>query len=183
MKWKHFPRYWPFVRGIHRSPVNSPHKGQRRGTLMFSLICGWTNGWVNHRDAGDLRCHRTHYDVTVKIYCAIELSIGINSFNITLDRYQWNTLSIGLYYLFLKTRRQSTMDLSRNTSWYGQIGPIETWLIIRRTLFFRIGTNPFDIVLLYTVNIFQFISGVFRSNWLVSLRESITKPQHKCWSD
>ena len=36
---EHFPRYWPFVRGIHRSPVNSPHKGQRRGALMFSLIC------------------------------------------------------------------------------------------------------------------------------------------------
>ena len=28
IKWKHFPRYWPFVRGMHRSPVNSPHKGQ-----------------------------------------------------------------------------------------------------------------------------------------------------------
>ena len=28
IKWKHFPRYWSFVRGIHRSPVNSPHKGQ-----------------------------------------------------------------------------------------------------------------------------------------------------------
>ena len=26
IKWKHFPRYWPFVSGIHRSPVNSPHK-------------------------------------------------------------------------------------------------------------------------------------------------------------
>ena len=26
IKWKDFPRYWPFVRGIHRSPVNSPHK-------------------------------------------------------------------------------------------------------------------------------------------------------------
>ena len=26
IKWKHFPRYWRFVRGIHRSPVNSPHK-------------------------------------------------------------------------------------------------------------------------------------------------------------
>ena len=38
IKWKHFPRYWPFVRGIHRSPVNSPHKGQWRGALMFSLI-------------------------------------------------------------------------------------------------------------------------------------------------
>ena len=39
IKWKHFPRYWPFVRGIHRSRVNSPHKGQWRGALMFSLIC------------------------------------------------------------------------------------------------------------------------------------------------
>ena len=41
IKWKHFPRYWPFVRGIHRSPVNSPHKGQWRGALTFSLICVW----------------------------------------------------------------------------------------------------------------------------------------------
>ena len=39
MKWKNFPRYWPFVRGIHRLPVNSPHKGQWRRALMFSLIC------------------------------------------------------------------------------------------------------------------------------------------------
>ena len=43
IKWKHFPRYRPFVRGIHRSPVNSPHKGQWRGALMFSLICSWLN--------------------------------------------------------------------------------------------------------------------------------------------
>ena len=46
IKWKHFPRYWPFVRGIHRSPVNSPHKGQWHGALIFSLICAWINGWV-----------------------------------------------------------------------------------------------------------------------------------------
>ena len=65
IKWKHFPRYWPFVRGIHRSPVNSPHKGQWRGALMFSLICVWINGWVNNREAGDLRRNRTHYDVIV----------------------------------------------------------------------------------------------------------------------
>ena len=39
IKWKHFPRYWPFVRGISRSPVNSRHKGQWRGALMFSMIC------------------------------------------------------------------------------------------------------------------------------------------------
>ena len=65
IKWKHFPRYWPFVRGIHRSPVNSPHKGQWRGALMFSLICVWINGWVNNREAGDLRRYRAHYDVAV----------------------------------------------------------------------------------------------------------------------
>ena len=39
IKWKHFPCYWPFVPGIHRSPVNSPHKGQWQGAFMFSLIC------------------------------------------------------------------------------------------------------------------------------------------------
>ena len=65
IKWKHFPRYWPFVRGIHRSPVNSPHKGQWRRALMFSLICVWINGWVNNREAGDLRRYRLHYDVIV----------------------------------------------------------------------------------------------------------------------
>ena len=65
IKWKHFPCHWPFVRGIHRSPVNSLHKGQWGGALMFSLICAWINGWVNNREAGDLRCHRAHYDVTV----------------------------------------------------------------------------------------------------------------------
>ena len=53
IKWKHFPRYWPFVRGIHRSPVNSPHKGQWRGALMFPLICARINRWVNNRKAGD----------------------------------------------------------------------------------------------------------------------------------
>ena len=65
IKWKHFPRYWPFVWGIHRSPVNSPQKGQWRGALMSSLICVWIKGWVNNHAAGDLRCYRAHYDVTV----------------------------------------------------------------------------------------------------------------------
>ena len=66
IKWKHFPRYWPFVWGIHRSPVNSPHKGQWRGALIFSLI--WANGWVNNQHVGALRRHRAHYDVTLMIF-------------------------------------------------------------------------------------------------------------------
>ena len=67
IKWKHFPRYWPFARGFHRSPMNSPHKGQSRGALMFSLICARINGWVNNREAGDLRRHRAHYEVIVMV--------------------------------------------------------------------------------------------------------------------
>ena len=51
--------------GEFRSPVNSPHKGQWRAALMFSLICARLNGWVNNGEAGDLRHHRAHYDVTV----------------------------------------------------------------------------------------------------------------------
>ena len=65
IKWKHFPRYWPFVREIHRSPVNFPHKGQWRGALMFTLICARINSWVNNGEAGDLRRHPGHYDVIV----------------------------------------------------------------------------------------------------------------------
>ena len=64
IKWKNFPRYWPFVRGIHRWPVNSPHKGQWRGALIFSLIWAWINSCVNNREAGDLRRHHAHYDVS-----------------------------------------------------------------------------------------------------------------------
>ena len=63
IKWKHFPRYWPFVWGIHLSPVNSLHKSQWRGSLMFSLICALINGWVNSHEAGDLRRNHAHYDV------------------------------------------------------------------------------------------------------------------------
>ena len=71
IKWKHFPRNWSFVRGIHRSPVNSPHTGQWRGVSMFSVIYAWINGWVNRGGAGDLRCYRAHYDDIVMCYSAM----------------------------------------------------------------------------------------------------------------
>ena len=82
IKWKH---YWPFVQGIHRSPANSPHKGQWPRALIFSLTCAWIKGWVNNREAGDLRRHRAHYDVTLMTYgfvtlcCLIDLIECIHS--------------------------------------------------------------------------------------------------------
>ena len=91
-KWKNFPRYWPFVRGIHRSMVNSPHKGQWRGALMFSLICVWINGWVNIREAGDLRRVRAHYDVTVMQWLFVV--------HLTLrNKLQWNFYRIETFSL------------------------------------------------------------------------------------
>ena len=52
---------------IHWSPMDSPHKGQWHGALMFSLICAWTNGWANNRVADYLRRHRDYHDVTVMV--------------------------------------------------------------------------------------------------------------------
>ena len=77
IKWKHFPRYWPFVGegGADRPPVNSPHKGQWHGDLMFSLICAWTDGWVNNRDHGDLRRKHAHYDVTIMHICVMNINL------------------------------------------------------------------------------------------------------------
>ena len=73
--WRHqmetFSALLTLCEGNHRSPVNYPHKCQWHGALIFSLICVWTNGWANHRDAGDLRRHRVHYDVTVMCWTLI----------------------------------------------------------------------------------------------------------------
>ena len=85
IKWKHFTRYWPFVRGIHRSAVNYPHKGQWRGAWMFSLICAWKHVWVNKRKAGDLRRHRAHYDDNVMI---LEDKMAAN-FLTTSNAFPW----------------------------------------------------------------------------------------------
>ena len=66
IKWKHFLRYWPFVKEIPWSSVDSSHKGQWRRALMCSLICAWTNRWANNRDVNEFRRHHALYDVTVK---------------------------------------------------------------------------------------------------------------------
>ena len=91
IKWKHFLYHWPFVREIHRSPVNSPHKGQWRGAFMFSLTCAWTNGWVNNRNTRDLRRHRSHYDVSIII-----------SNNFVFHKLIWNILYKSLTFLLEK---------------------------------------------------------------------------------
>ena len=78
----------PVIGGF--SLVDSPHKGQWRGDLMFSLICAWTNGSANNQDAGDLSRHRAHYGVTattpmVNMHCI---------FDWQLMCFDWNSSSL-----------------------------------------------------------------------------------------
>ena len=94
IKWKHFLCYWPFVWGINWSPVNSPHKGQWHGALMFSLICVWINGWVNNHESGDLRCYHAHYDIIVMLNNTKKhlshVSINTKSYH-AVNSLIWNT--------------------------------------------------------------------------------------------
>ena len=110
--WRHqmetFSALMAFRRGIHRWHVNSPHKGQWRGALIFSLICAWIKSWVNNRGAGDLRRHRAHYDVIVVqcviqyipwiillvrgLLCFLRSSFDLNlpiSFRVNMGTYAW----------------------------------------------------------------------------------------------
>ena len=94
--WRHqmetFSALLAIVHGIHRSPVNSPHRGQWRGASMFSLICAWINGWVNNREAGDLRRHRAHYEVTLMYIFVINVCVlGVKPFR---QKCSWCTVSI-----------------------------------------------------------------------------------------
>ena len=70
--WRHqmekFSALLAICAGNSPVPVNSPHKGQWRGALMFSLICARINDWVNNREAGDLRRHRGHYGISVMLH-------------------------------------------------------------------------------------------------------------------
>ena len=78
IKRKHFARYWPFVKRIHRPPP--PQKRPVTRNLVFSLIFAWTNGWANNREAGDLRPRRAHYGVTanssdIRHMCGVSLHL------------------------------------------------------------------------------------------------------------
>ena len=101
------------MRGIHRSPVNSPHKGQWPGALLLSLICSWINGWVNNREAGDLRRHRAHYDVTVMIYSWFSLTACFSKLIIETRKFPISYFIHG--YICLEERKDVFILVARGT--------------------------------------------------------------------
>ena len=92
--------------GIHRSSVNSPHKGQWRGAL-FSLICACINRWENNHEAGDLRCPRAHYDVIVMSKCTIAIWLKGN---------YASTKEYEIKYFHCYIKYQSDITTSRHTT-------------------------------------------------------------------
>ena len=125
IKWLHFPRYWPFVRGIHRSSANSPHRGQWRGALMFFFVCARLNGWVNNGEAGDLRRHRAHYDATVMLRNQVDrVRSGCSS-----DLIQAALSSQCSQMINIKT----SIFFGINSAWQGSNGIPCTWWLEEET--------------------------------------------------
>ena len=65
LKWKHFSRLWPLWGEFTRHRWVPLTKDSEAELWWVFFICPWINGWVNNREAGDLRCNGAHYDVTV----------------------------------------------------------------------------------------------------------------------
>ena len=122
IKWKHFPRHWSFTRGIHLSLVYSPHKGQWRGALMFSLICAWTNGWAVHSNYCSLRIPQKLYFVSyTPKWCLHEqpLSNIFQAFNAFIQSIYKDSRIQGFYWPLIGHRRTSVFHI------YDTISP--TW--------------------------------------------------------
>ena len=93
IKWKHFPRYWPFVRGIHRSPVNYANP-----VYVVATICHQV-GWLRWGHPG-LFHTATSLLIWYKRFCVRDISYRliwmefINMFSVyaqsgTHSRFNW----------------------------------------------------------------------------------------------
>ena len=111
---------------VGNSPVTGefPTKGQWHGALMLSLICAWINGWVNNREAGDLRCHHAHYGVTVMNIMLLQSNQSWSACNSIID----GVLLIWIYYnvtAFMTSIESWTIKYYRMTR-----GQMRIWNII-----------------------------------------------------
>ena len=102
IKWKHFPRHWPFVRGIHRSPVNSPHKGHWRGPLLF-LWSAPEPTVEQTMYTPVFRRHRPRYDVTV---------MSDIQFRLYLNNYIPLKLQLSLSHTLIYLKRHGSWGMS-----------------------------------------------------------------------
>ena len=98
IKWKHFPRYWPFVRGIHLSPVNSPHKPVTRSFVVFFDLCPnkrlskhWRGWWFETQSRPLWR------------HCNAKMFCGIHLINFTRSSHEIDSTHVFRDYIFKAT--------------------------------------------------------------------------------
>ena len=107
IKWKHFPRYWPFVRGIDRSPVGSPHKRPvaRSFDVIYDLhlkkrLSDQSRRRWFEKPSHSLWRHCNHPEVSMQISICIQISIEKNDtievlctarVNIQLQNYEMHS--------------------------------------------------------------------------------------------
>ena len=184
IKWKYFPRYWPFVREIHRSPVNFPHKGQWRRALMFTLICARKNGWVNNGVAGDLRRYLAHYDVIVMWYVEFVavprhiVYLCSNSHNFPINNNTDELIALDIFTLifvdayFFSSVRQiyvKTVSHFRRSVYYVSLAVFITSLPIYETKLLSLvvwGHNAFTYRF---THVFSYFEDCFTTNMLQSV--------------
>ena len=102
-------------------------------TRRFSLICVWINGWVNTREAGDLRRYRAHYDVIVMqtmylSYC-IRSACNIvvvcrNMHGSVQERRNFSALAMELRLSCSKPSIRSLNFLAAIFAWHAMIFPM-----------------------------------------------------------
>ena len=81
------------------SPFTGDFPSQRPSgrALMFSLICAWTSGWANNTDAGDLKRHRAHCDVTVIKPSKLPIRQFVDLSKLGSEHDGWNPTKIWEY--------------------------------------------------------------------------------------
>ena len=90
MTLKHFPRYWPFVRGIHRSSVDCSNKGPLTRGFDVSLRLIRSNYWETTRMGCDLGRHVT------SLWCNANVNVtgGTRGGGTILSSFQWSQQGI-----------------------------------------------------------------------------------------
>ena len=144
-------------------PENSQHKGQWRGALMFSLICARIINWVNNREAGDLRRHRDHYDVSVMVALYLQLT-SLRMSN--LEWIKWRHISVmaslitgnPIAPMTFSSSTQRARSMESISMWWHHHGPPQyTYIMFYRTL---ISLRLVFIQWLYALHTFAMCAGL-----------------------
>ena len=184
IKWKHFPRHRPFVRRM-QIPLTKLSDAE---LWCFLWSAPWINGWVNNREAGDVRQHRAHYDVIVMSWVVQHIGFIIRivsiktNLNTIMDAvapklstsigvsYCLSELLLGFYikleevvFVFRYARKISRLnDNRRNLIFWSYIAELYIWMCITDLTVENIWRNfkPMPILLMIL------IKRVTKYNWI-----------------